>query len=144
MADLTPLCLLVFLCGLDQVMTAAQISHETNPKLVFSTDKKLRATDCGLVSFSERLVTACISAFLIASMASLAPLLVLIFLRGHGVGILDSYRTFQFWGSAATIVAGGAGFVLGADRTTDMFGHLFCTHRPKNIGLTLLLWISLT
>ncbi|MFC5475099.1 hypothetical protein [Paraherbaspirillum soli] len=95
------------------------------------------------ISFFNRLITACISALIIVVMACCAPVAILVFGRGHGVGIIDSYRTFHIWGTSVSVVAGVVGFALGADRTIILFSHFWGTGHSNSVRFTLFLWGAL-
>lgn len=75
--------------------------------------------------------------------AALAPLAAVIFLRNHGIGLLDGYASFLHWGVAVSALAGSAGFVCGADRTIALSRHLLLTARPFDARLTAGLWAAL-
>jgi hypothetical protein len=92
---------------------------------------------------SDRLVTAIIAAAVMAIMAIGLPIGLLFLTRGKGVQFVGAYLSFASWGSATVFAAAITGLVLGSQRTTVLFGHLWLTERPRNSWLSLLLWIGL-
>ena len=95
------------------------------------------------VSLVERAVTALLTGCAMAILAALAPLVVVIFLRNHGIGLLNLYASFAHWGQAVSALAAATGFVCGADRTIVLSHHLLLTARPRDALLTAGLWAAL-
>jgi len=95
------------------------------------------------VSLVDRVVTALFVGCAMAILAALAPLAVVIFLRNHGIGLLDLYAGFAHWGLAVSTLAATTGFVCGADRTIVLSHHLLLTARPRDVLLTPGLWSAL-
>jgi hypothetical protein len=95
------------------------------------------------VPLLERAVTALLTGCAMAVLAALAPLAVVIFLRNHGIGLLDLYASFAHWGLAVSALAAVTGFVCGADRTIVLSHHLLLTASPRDALLTAGLWSAL-
>jgi hypothetical protein len=95
------------------------------------------------VSLADRTVTALLTGGAMAILAALAPLAVVIFLRNHGIGLLDLYASFARWGLAVSALAAVTGFACGADRTIVLSHHLLLTARPRDALLTAGLWSGL-
>jgi hypothetical protein len=97
------------------------------------------------ISFGDRLAAAVISALIIGFTAFLGPAVFII--GGQWVDTVESlflvYGTFHAWGSAVVLFAFVAGFVLGTERVTEVFGHLWYTAEPRRPGITLTLWTVL-
>ena len=71
------------------------------------------------------------------------PIVVLVVSRGRGWEFLGYFGQFHIWAIAVIASATITGFCLGGERTTDLFGHLWGTARPRALGVTLGLWASL-
>ena len=95
------------------------------------------------VSLANRAVTALFAGCAMAVLAALAPLGAVIFLRDHGIGLLDLYASFAHWGLPVAVLAAATGFVCGADRTIVLSHHLLLTARPRDARLTAGLWSAL-
>ncbi|MBW8899856.1 MAG: hypothetical protein JF619_17485 [Massilia sp.] len=95
------------------------------------------------VSLPNRAVTALLTGCAMAVLAALTPLAVVIFLRNHGIALLDLYASFAHWGLAVSALAAVTGFVCGADRTIVLSHHLLLTARPRDVLLTAGLWSAL-
>ena len=97
------------------------------------------------ISFGDRFAAAVISALIIGLIAFFGPAVVII--GGQWTNTLDDlvlvYGTFPAWGSAIVLFAFVAGFVLGTERVTEVFGHLWYTAEPRRPGITFTLWAVL-
>ncbi len=100
--------------------------------------------DTDQITLSERLVAGLMSALVMAIMTVFAPIIVmLVITKGRGLDLLRIFGSFHVWGMALVIFAGVTGAVLGIDRATTLFGHLWGTEEPKREGVTLALWAVL-
>src|SRR5262245_29966911 len=78
----------------------------------------------------------------------LAVLTGMVFLsirRGHSLQVIarKAWTTLPLWGTLLLAVAALVGFCLGSDRTIRILGHLWFTEKPRNPGLSAVLWVGL-
>lgn len=95
------------------------------------------------ISFNDRLISAFIAAFFMALTVIAVPVAILVVSRGRGWEFLGFFGQFHVWAIAVIASATITGFCLGSERTTNLFGHLWGTERPRNVAVTLCLWASL-
>jgi hypothetical protein len=95
------------------------------------------------ITLTDRFVSGCLSALMVAVMAIGTPIALAVLSRGRGLEILGVFSTFHTWGSAVVAVGWFIGFALGSERTIVLFAHLWGTERPKQGWITLALWAAL-
>ena len=95
------------------------------------------------ITLTDRFVAGFLSALMILVMAIGTPITLLLLTRGRALEVFGVFRTFHAWGSAVVALGWLAGFALGSERSVVLFAHLWGTERPKNLQITLSLWVAL-
>ena len=90
------------------------------------------------VTLADRVATAFCSTFVAAIMLMIVPLPLA--LRG-GLSLYYYYDRFLIWCAVVMALTATTGFLLGAERMTDLFGHLWNTAEPERPYVSVLLWL---
>jgi hypothetical protein len=95
------------------------------------------------ITLGERIATGFISALLMGIMAICVPIAIAVLSKGRGLTMLTVFSTFHIWGATLMLASGIIGMVLGAEKTTSIFAHLWGTESPRRLEITVILWFAL-
>jgi hypothetical protein len=95
------------------------------------------------ITLADRVVTAGLTSVLMSITLLVAPIGLALAGARKAWRLYEFYDDVLIWGSVIVVASAITGFILGTERTVDLFSHLWGTAEPRHEGITASLWIGI-